>query len=193
MEQLGKVTLFLQVVILTIQVLVLVVQAWILKRQNNIIRSGTDSQLLLEVYRSFFENPLYSAITKAIDKNKLGNTDPSKIGIYLNNESRTYSIGEYKTGARGINLPIGTFEDYLDDYLGWFDVLGILIKSGQLTNKKAEALFRYYLEMALKTEAVRNYLIKSCGNLETFKNYWEGLDYLIKKWNLRNLLPEDFR
>ena len=183
----------LEVVILGIQAIILLVQAWIIKRQNDIIKGGTDSQLLLEVYRRFFENPLYSAITKAIDRNKLGTEDPKEVGIYFNERSQTYSIGEYKTGAVGPNLPIGTLEDFLDDYLGWFDVLGLLLRSGQLTDKKAKALFCYYLEMALKTEAVRNYLDRSCSDLETFKNYWEGLDYLIDRWRLRGLLPEKFR
>ncbi len=182
-----------QLLILGFQGAVLIFQLWIFKRQNDIIKGGTDSQLLLEVYKSFFENSLYSAITKAIDRNKLGEVNPAKIRVCYNERSRTYSIGEYKTGAVGPNLPIGTLEDFLDDYLGWFDVLGLLIRSGQLTDKKARNLFCYYLEMALKTEAVKRYLDRSCKDIETFKDYWGGLDYLIKKWELRDLLPEKFR
>lgn len=88
----------------------------------------------------------------------LGTADLGKVWIYFNERNRRYSMAEYKTGASGPNIQTGTLEDYLDDYLGWFNVLGILIKSGQLTDEKAKTLFRYYLEMALKTNAVKHYL-----------------------------------
>ena len=182
----------IQTVILGIQAVTLFIQVWLFKRQNDIIKSGTDSQLLLEVYRSFFENPLYSAITKAIDRGDLLGRNPRFVHIFYNEKSHKYRLAVSPRHSR-YEIHVGTLEDYLDDYLGWFDVLGILIQSGHLSDDKAKSLFGYYLEMALRTRVVSFYLERTCEDLTTFKTYWRGLYFLIQKWQLIDLLPEKFR
>jgi len=184
MERFEWFILLVQILILGVQTYIFHRQSVILDRQTNLIKHSYNSQLLLELYKSFFENPLYSAITKAFDSKSIENVHLKDIAVYYNAQAKTYKVTSNSGSYIGALAKVGELEEFMDDYLGWFDVLGIFVKTGQIDSEEAGKLFKYYFELMFEQRPVREYLEGSLGSKEDFEYYWEGLSFLSTSWNV---------